>query len=92
MAAGEVAGVRRQTKLCLGDVVVLCDGSLAVIYSARESQRHLHCIAVDELGNLAMRCNLPEIVLAERSDVRRVVACRQDLVAEIRTALERMVL
>lgn len=82
--------MRRETEFCLGDVVVLCDGSMAVIYAAQDSQRHLHCIAVDELGNLAMRCDLPEIVLAERSDVRRVVACRQDLVTEIQKALERM--
>jgi len=47
-------------------------------------------VALDELGNLALRCELPEIVLAERSDVRRVVASREDLVAQIHRALERM--
>ena len=83
----EISG---DTVLSLGDVVVLCDGSLAVVYAAWGSRRHLQCVALDELGNLALRCELPEIVLAQRSDVRRVVASREDLVAQIHRALERM--
>lgn len=92
LAADRFMGSVEASPFSLGDVVVLCDGSLAVVYAAWESQRHLHCLALDELGNLAMRCDLPEIVLAERSDVRRVVASREDLVSQIHAALERMAL
>ena len=92
MAALGIAETRGEAVLSFGDVVLLCDGSMAVVYAAWESQRHLRCLALDEVGNLAMRCDLPEIVLAERSDIRRVVACREELVSEIHGALERVTL
>ena len=88
MKSSGMLGESGEASFSFGDVVVLCDGSLAVVYSAPDSQRHLRCLALDDLGNLALRCELPEIVLAERSDVRRVVASREELAPEIQRALQ----
>lgn len=92
MKSTGIVGESGEASFSFGDVVVLCDGSLAVVYAVPDSQRHLRCLALDDLGNLALRCELPEIVLAERSDVRRVVASREELAPEIQRALQRAAL
>jgi hypothetical protein len=70
-----------------GDVVIFSDGSLAVVWSADRGNGQLVGLELDELGNLAISGETPEIVIAGRETVARVVGHHEELPAELRSAL-----
>jgi len=75
--------------LRFGDVVVLSDGTLGVVAEPGRGAGLVTCLELDELGNLARRGRDPEILMAPRDSIHRVVGCRSELGPEIRRALQR---
>ena len=71
-----------------GDVVVLNDGSLAVVCLADAGNGQLACLELDELGNLALCGDEPEIVITDPETVHRTVGRRAELSGALRTAIE----
>ena len=78
---GEIRRVR------YGDVVVFSDGSLAVVWAPDFGNGQLVGLELDELGNLQASGDTPEIVIAARDNVARVVGHHDELPPELRSAL-----
>jgi hypothetical protein len=76
-------------RLRFGDVVVLSDGTLGVVAEPGRCAGLVTCLELDELGNLARCGRDPEILMAPRDSIHRVVGCRSELGEEIRRAIER---
>jgi hypothetical protein len=74
-----------------GDVVIFSDGSLAVVWAPDRGNGQVMGLELDELGNLAVSGEIPEIVIAGRETVQRVVGHHDELPPEIRSALEHFV-
>ena len=70
-----------------GDVVIFSDGSLAVVWSPDRGNGQVVGLTLDELGNLAVCGETPEIVIAGRESVARVVGRHEELPPELRSAL-----
>ena len=79
--AREARGIR------YGDVVIFSDGSLAVVWAPDRGNGQVVGFELDELGNLAISGETPEIVIAGRETVQRVVGHHEELPPEIRSAL-----
>jgi len=80
-------GGARIIQLCLGDVVVLSDGTLGVVAEPGCGAGLVTCLELDELGNLPRSGRDPEILMAPRDSIHRVVGCRSELDHEIRRAI-----
>ena len=78
---------REPSALRYGDVVIFSDGSLAVVWSPDRGNGQVVGFELDELGNLAISGETPEIVIAGRESVQRVVGHHDELPPEIRSAL-----
>ena len=70
-----------------GDVVIFSDGSLAVVWAPDCGNGQLVGLELDELGNLQVSGATPEIVIAARDSVARVVGHHDELPPELRSAL-----
>lgn len=81
---------REASGLRYGDVVVLSDGSLAVVWAPDRGNGQVVGFELDPLGNLALTGETPEIVIAGRESVQRVVGHHDELAPEIRTALAQL--
>jgi hypothetical protein len=77
--------------ICYGDVVIFSDGSLAVVWAPDRGNGQVVGFELDELGNLAVSGETPEIVIAGRDTVQRVVGHHDELPREIRSALAHFV-
>ena len=78
---------RESTGIHYGDVVIFSDGSLAVVWAADRGNGQLVGLELDELGNLAVSGETPEIVIAGQETVTRVVGHHHELSPELRSAL-----
>ena len=70
-----------------GDVVVLSDGSLAVVWAPNRGGDQIMGFELDELGNLAFSGEAPEIVIAGWEAIHRVVGHHDELPPDVRSAL-----
>ena len=72
-----------------GDVVLLSDGSLGVVYLPDQGRELLACFELDELGNLPMAERERETIITSRDSIARVVRSHADLPEKIQERLER---
>ncbi|HEY5658742.1 MAG TPA: hypothetical protein VIY27_13215 [Myxococcota bacterium] len=79
------AGDRR---VRFGDVVLLSDGSLGVVYLPDQGAELMACFELDELGNLPEQPRDRETLIASRDSIARVVRSHADLPGEIQRRLE----
>jgi hypothetical protein len=71
-----------------GDVVLLSDGSLGVVYLPDQGRDLLACFELDELGNLPKAERERETIIACPDSITRVVRSHADLPQRIRRRLE----
>lgn len=83
----EAEGILGVSGIHYGDVVIFSDGSLAVVWAPDRGNGQLVGLELDELGNLAVSGETPEIVIAGRESVTRVVGHHDELPPELRSAL-----
>ena len=88
MASPNEAICDSDAPVSVGDVVVLSDGSLAVVCVPEAVTHQAACFELDECGNLAVCSEGPEVVLADWDAIARVVGSQDELSSELRDAIE----
>lgn len=81
-----VVGAHRPVRF--GDVVLLSDGSLGVVYLPDQGRDLLACFELDELGNLPRFERERETIIAGRDSIERVVGSHAELPKRIQQRLE----
>ena len=71
-----------------GDVVLLSDGSLGIVYLPDQGRELLTCFELDELGNLPKAERERETIIASRDSIARVARSHADLPKRIQQRLE----
>jgi len=71
-----------------GDVVLLSDGSLGVVFMPDQGKRLLSCFELDDLGNLPGPERDREIVISDWDTVERVIGSHCELPAAMQHRLE----
>jgi hypothetical protein len=71
-----------------GDVVLLSDGSLGVVFMPDQGKRLLSCFELDDLGNLPGSERDREIVISDWDSVERIIGSHCELPTAIQHRLE----
>jgi len=85
----EEAGAELRTcPVQFGDVVLLSDGSLGVVFMPDQGKRLLSCFELDDLGNLPGSERDREIVISDWDSIERVIGSHGELPAAMQHRLE----
>jgi hypothetical protein len=71
-----------------GDVALLSDGSLGVVYLPDQGVERMACFELDELGNLPERERERETIIASRDSIARIVRSHAELPERVQRRLE----
>lgn len=71
-----------------GDLVLLSDGSLGLVYLPDQGRELLACFEIDELGELPTAEEERETIIASRESIARIVRSHADLPETIQRRLE----